>query len=55
MAGSIYTGYYQCGAIPVREPSAEYNVVSAPQGLRSLLEFHHSDQAIPAGFDPDQV
>jgi inosine-uridine nucleoside N-ribohydrolase len=38
MGGSIYAGYNQGGAIPVPQPSAEYNVVSAPQGLRILLE-----------------
>jgi inosine-uridine nucleoside N-ribohydrolase len=38
MAGSIYAGYNQGGAIPVAQPHPEYNVVSAPQGLRILLE-----------------
>jgi inosine-uridine nucleoside N-ribohydrolase len=38
MGGSIYAGYNQGGAIPVAEPSAEYNVASAPQGLIDLLE-----------------
>jgi inosine-uridine nucleoside N-ribohydrolase len=38
MGGSIYAGYNLGGAIPVAQPSAEYNVVSAPQGLRILLE-----------------
>jgi inosine-uridine nucleoside N-ribohydrolase len=38
MGGSIYVGYNQGGAIPVAQPSPEYNVVSAPQGLRVLLE-----------------
>jgi len=39
MGGSIHVGYNQGGAIPVAEPSAEYNVASAPQGLVALL--HH--------------
>jgi inosine-uridine nucleoside N-ribohydrolase len=38
MGGSIYAGYNEGGAVPVAQPSAEYNVVSAPQGLRILLE-----------------
>jgi len=38
MGGSIYAGYNEGGAIPLAQPSAEYNVVSAPQGLRILLE-----------------
>jgi len=38
MGGSIYSGYNLGGAIPVAHPHAEYNVVSAPQGLRILLE-----------------
>jgi inosine-uridine nucleoside N-ribohydrolase len=38
MGGSIYAGYNEGGAIPTAQPSAEYNVVSAPQGLRILLE-----------------
>jgi inosine-uridine nucleoside N-ribohydrolase len=38
MGGSIYAGYNLGGAIPVAQPSPEYNVVSAPQGLRILLE-----------------
>ncbi len=38
MGGSIYAGYNLGGAIPVSHPHAEYNVVSAPQGLRILLE-----------------
>jgi inosine-uridine nucleoside N-ribohydrolase len=38
MGGSIYAGYNLGGAIPVAQPHAEYNVVSAPQGLRILLE-----------------
>jgi carboxylesterase type B/inosine-uridine nucleoside N-ribohydrolase len=37
MGGSIHAGYNQGGAIPVAEPSAEYNVAAAPQGLRDLL------------------
>jgi inosine-uridine nucleoside N-ribohydrolase len=38
MGGSIYAGYNLGGAIPVAHPHAEYNVVSAPQGLRILLD-----------------
>jgi inosine-uridine nucleoside N-ribohydrolase len=38
MAGSVYAGYNLGGALPNDQPSAEYNVVSAPQGLRILLE-----------------
>jgi inosine-uridine nucleoside N-ribohydrolase len=38
MAGSIHAGYNQNGAIPNSQPSAEYNVVSAPRGLTVLLE-----------------
>jgi len=38
MGGSIHAGYNQGGAVPVAEPSAEYNVASAPQGLVVLLE-----------------
>jgi inosine-uridine nucleoside N-ribohydrolase len=38
MGGSIYAGYNLGGAVPVAQPSAEYNVVSAPQGLRIVLE-----------------
>ncbi len=38
MGGSIHVGYNQGGAIPVAEPSAEYNVASAPQGLVALLQ-----------------
>jgi inosine-uridine nucleoside N-ribohydrolase len=38
MGGSVHAGYNEGGAIPVTQPSAEYNVVSAPQGLRILLE-----------------
>jgi inosine-uridine nucleoside N-ribohydrolase len=37
MGGSIHAGYNQGGAIPVAEPSAEYNVASAPAGLVTLL------------------
>jgi inosine-uridine nucleoside N-ribohydrolase len=37
MGGSIHAGYNQGGAIPVAEPSAEYNVASAPAGLVVLL------------------
>lgn len=38
MGGSIHAGYNLGGAIPVFKPSAEYNVASAPQGLRILLK-----------------
>jgi inosine-uridine nucleoside N-ribohydrolase len=38
MGGSIHAGYNQGGAIPVAEPSAEYNVASDPQGLIALLQ-----------------
>src|SRR5437764_341886 len=38
MGGSIHAGYNQGGAIPVAEPSAEYNVASAPGGLVALLQ-----------------
>lgn len=38
MGGSIYAGYNQGGAIPVAQPSAEYNVASAPRGLTLLLQ-----------------
>ena len=38
MGGSIHVGYNQGGAIPVAEPSAEYNVASAPSGLLALLQ-----------------
>ena len=38
MGGSIHAGYNQGGAIPVAEPSAEYNVASAPSGLIALLQ-----------------
>jgi inosine-uridine nucleoside N-ribohydrolase len=38
MGGSIYAGYNEGGAIPVAKPNAEYNVVSAPEGLRILLQ-----------------
>lgn len=37
MGGSIYAGYNLGGALPNAEPSAEYNVASAPEGLRILL------------------
>jgi inosine-uridine nucleoside N-ribohydrolase len=47
MAGSIYAGYNQGGAIPVAQPSAEYNVVSAPQGLRIVLESRIPVQMFP--------
>ncbi|HYL69857.1 MAG TPA: nucleoside hydrolase [Candidatus Dormibacteraeota bacterium] len=38
MGGSIRAGYNLGGAIPVREPHAEYNVASDPQGLTLLLQ-----------------
>jgi inosine-uridine nucleoside N-ribohydrolase len=38
MAGSLRAGYNLGGAIPVREPHAEYNVASDPQGLTLLLQ-----------------
>jgi len=38
MGGSIRAGYNQGGAIPNAEPSAEYNVASAPEGLVVLLQ-----------------
>jgi inosine-uridine nucleoside N-ribohydrolase len=38
MGGSIHAGYNQGGAIPNPEPSAEYNVASAPGGLAVLLQ-----------------
>jgi inosine-uridine nucleoside N-ribohydrolase len=38
MGGSIHGGYNQGGAIPVAEPSAEYNVASSPGGLMALLQ-----------------
>jgi inosine-uridine nucleoside N-ribohydrolase len=37
MGGSIHVGYNQGGAVPVAEPSAEYNIASAPAGLAVLL------------------
>ena len=37
MGGSIYRGYNRGGAIPVAQPSAEYNIASRPQGLTLLL------------------
>jgi len=37
MGGSIHAGYNQGGAVPVAEPSAEYNIASAPAGLAVLL------------------
>jgi inosine-uridine nucleoside N-ribohydrolase len=40
MGGSIYAGYNQGGAVPVAEPSAEYNVAAAPTGLLVLLQSH---------------
>ncbi len=38
MGGSIHAGYNQGGAIPNPEPSAEYNIASAPSGLQALLQ-----------------
>jgi inosine-uridine nucleoside N-ribohydrolase len=38
MGGSIRAGYNQGGAIPNAEPSAEYNIASAPGGLVVLLQ-----------------
>src|SRR5580692_9677206 len=38
MGGSIYAGYNLGGAVPVARPNAEYNIASAPRGLRLLLE-----------------
>jgi inosine-uridine nucleoside N-ribohydrolase len=38
MGGSIYAGYNQGGAVPVTEPSAEYNVAADPAGLVVLLQ-----------------
>jgi inosine-uridine nucleoside N-ribohydrolase len=38
MGGSIYAGYNLGGAIPVAKPNAEYNIASAPQGLKLLLQ-----------------
>ncbi|HEX4647890.1 MAG TPA: nucleoside hydrolase [Steroidobacteraceae bacterium] len=38
MGGSIHAGYNLGGAIPLAEPSAEYNVASAPHALATLLE-----------------
>jgi len=38
MGGSIRAGYNLGGAIPNAEPSAEYNVASAPGGLAVLLQ-----------------
>lgn len=37
MGGSIHAGYNKGGAVPVAEPSAEYNIASAPAGLAVLL------------------
>jgi inosine-uridine nucleoside N-ribohydrolase len=37
MGGSIYAGYNRNGVLPVAEPSAEYNIASAPAGLAVLL------------------
>jgi inosine-uridine nucleoside N-ribohydrolase len=47
MAGSVHAGYYHNNAIPNPEPSAEYNVVCAPQGLRILLESHTPVRMFP--------
>jgi inosine-uridine nucleoside N-ribohydrolase len=38
MGGSIFAGYNEGGAIPTAQPSAEYNIASAPRGLTILLE-----------------
>lgn len=38
MGGSIHRGYDHAGAIPAAQPSAEYNIASAPHGLAILLE-----------------
>jgi inosine-uridine nucleoside N-ribohydrolase len=38
MGGSIYAGYNLGGAVPVAKPNAEYNIASAPRGLKLLLE-----------------
>jgi inosine-uridine nucleoside N-ribohydrolase len=38
MGGSIHAGYDKGGAIPNAEPSAEYNIASAPKGLIALLQ-----------------
>jgi inosine-uridine nucleoside N-ribohydrolase len=38
MGGSIYAGYNKAGVIPNIEPSAEYNVASAPKALADLLQ-----------------
>jgi inosine-uridine nucleoside N-ribohydrolase len=38
MGGSVYAGYQRGGAIPVAEPSPEYNVVSAPLAFAALLQ-----------------
>jgi inosine-uridine nucleoside N-ribohydrolase len=38
MGGSVHRGYNTAGSIPNAEPSAEYNVASAPEGLRILLD-----------------
>jgi inosine-uridine nucleoside N-ribohydrolase len=37
MGGSIHAGYDRGGSIPVAEPSAEYNVASAPHAFAALL------------------
>jgi inosine-uridine nucleoside N-ribohydrolase len=37
MGGSIHAGYDKGGSIPVAEPSAEYNVASAPRAFAALL------------------
>lgn len=38
MGGSIHAGYNLGGAIPVDQPSAEYNVAADPRGLIALLK-----------------
>lgn len=38
MGGSIHAGYNLGGAIPVAQPSAEYNVAADPRGLVALLK-----------------
>jgi len=47
MGGSIHSGYNQGGAIPVAEPSAEYNIASAPNGLMTLLQSKVSVRMFP--------
>jgi inosine-uridine nucleoside N-ribohydrolase len=38
MGGSIHAGYRQGGALPVAEPSAEYNIASLPRAFADLLQ-----------------